>query len=149
MVSLKNTLLVIFLFLLILGQDLSRFCERFAIIFDSLKSFDRAWHIFFFFLFKLPSYGFHPTFCTCISSFLFDGCISVVVDYHCSKTRPIRSIRVCKMCSVLSPTLFLLFIKDITKSETNPNLNEVHAIGISPINIPVQQFLRANIYTNN
>ncbi len=61
---------------------------------------------------KLPSYGFYPSLCTFISSFLSGRSISAAGDGYCSKPKSINSGVL--QGSVLSPTLFLLFINDLS-----------------------------------
>ncbi len=91
------------------SSSLSPFGETFAVALDISKAFDRVWHKAL--LSKLPSYGCYPALCSFLSSFLAGLSVAAVVDGHCSTSKPINSG--VPHCSVLSPTLFLLFINDL------------------------------------
>ena len=68
---------------------------------------------------KLPAYGFTPSLCNLISSYLSCRSLSVVVDGATSSTFQISSG--IPQGSVLSPTLFLLFINNLLGLSSIPS----------------------------
>ena len=97
------------------SSSLRNFGESFVVALDISKAFDRVWHKVL--LAKLPSYGFTPSFCKLISSFLSNRFISDVVDGATSASFPVSSG--VAQGSVLSPTLFLLFINDLLRASAS------------------------------
>ncbi len=89
---------------------------------DISKAFDRVWHKAL--LSKLLSYGFYTALCSFLSSFLSGRSIAAVVDGHCSTAEPINSG--VPQGSVLSPTLFLLFINDLLSVTNCPIHSYAH-----------------------
>jgi len=72
------------------SSSLWGFGETFAVILDIIKPFDRDWNISL--IYKLPSFGFYPSLCTIISSFLSGRSIAAVVDGHCSYPKLVTSV---------------------------------------------------------
>src|ERR1044072_9142022 len=119
MAFVRNALRVIFfLFSLTLGPSsaLRHFGESFAVALDILKAFDRVCHKAL--ISKLPSFGIYPSLCDLLPNFLSGRSIAAVVDDHRSSFKSIN-IGV-RQCSVLSPTLFLLFINVLLSITSSP-----------------------------
>ena len=100
------------------SSSLRNFGESLVVTLDISKAFDRVWHKTL--LAKLPASSFTPSFCKLIFNFLSNRFISVVVDGANFASFPVSSG--VRQGSVLSPTLFLLFINDI-----------LHASAITPL----------------
>src|ERR1044072_3529849 len=83
---------------------------------DISKAFDRVWHKAL--ISKLPSFGIYPSLCDLISNFFSGGSIAAVVDGHRSSYEYINSGVL--QGSVISPTLFLIFINDLLSTTSSP-----------------------------
>src|ERR1044072_9277086 len=89
--------------------------ETWVVALGTSKAFDRVWHASL--LSKPPSFGFPPSLCLLLFSFLLDRSISALVDGATSSCFSVN----CGVPqgSVLSSTVFLLFINDLLNCTSN------------------------------
>ena len=92
------------------------FGESRVVALDISKVFDRVWHQSL--ISKTKSYGVSNTFIRCLSDFLCNRSIRVVIDGIKSNQYPANSE--VQQGSVISPTLFLLILNNLFCLTTNP-----------------------------
>lgn len=103
------------------------------------RLFLRVWHNSL--LSKLPSYGFYPSLCTFISSFLSGRVISAVIDSHCS---PLNQSTVVSHKALSYLPLFLLFINDLSKTNC-----PIHSYAMTPLCITHHLLTKDPSYWNS
>ena len=89
--------------------------ETYVVALDISKAFDRVWHANL--INKLDAYGFHPNILKLIQNFLTNRYISVSIDGSTSESKLINAG--VPQGSVLSPTLFLIYINELLKITNN------------------------------
>ncbi len=122
------------------SSSLNRFGETFAATLDISRAFDRVWHKAL--LSKLPTYGFYPALCSFLSSFLSGRSIAAVVEGHCATPKPINSG--VPQGSVLSPSLFPLFINDFLSMTNCP----IHSCAVTPLYTTPRPLTYIQVYIN-
>ena len=98
------------------NNAIEHFGESRAVALDISKAFDRVWHEGL--LSKLRSYGMSGQFCSWLSSFLENRSLQVAIDGFLSDSFTINAG--VPQGSILSPTLFLLYINDLLEKTENP-----------------------------
>jgi hypothetical protein len=98
------------------SSALESFGESRVVALDISKAFDRVWHKGL--IAKLPMFGIHPKLISWIADFLSCRSIAVRIDGAISNQLPINSG--VPQGSVISPTLFLLYINDLLSITSNP-----------------------------
>ena len=96
------------------NKAIHMFGESMVVALDISKAFDRVWHCAL--VNKVKSYGVGNNFIRWLSDFLRNRSICVVIDGIASDILPVNAG--VPQGSVLSPTLFLLFIDDLLSITT-------------------------------